>query len=216
MEEKREERDGAAGARRLIHIPIIHTLEDMGNLSEAVQRATASRLGAKAWRQKLRAIDQRWSEIERVVERSGLSFDKVRLYQDGLPVCGREREIVEELAGKGSRNHRLLVRLIEKGAILMGTESSELLREEYENIRQSLSPPGRRPVSKAGTLGTGEAETLLKRRDRFIAARINATLRGGETGILFLGMLHSLQGLLDEDIRVTMPALDAPGGKGTE
>jgi hypothetical protein len=46
------------------------------------------------------------------------------------------------------------------------------------------------------------SEELLKKRDRFIARRINSTLRPGETGILFLGMLHSLAALLDEDIRV--------------
>jgi hypothetical protein len=46
---------------------------------------------------------------------------------------------------------------------------------------------------------------LLKKRDRYIAGRINTTLGKGETGILFLGMFHSLQGLLDRNIRVIYP-----------
>jgi hypothetical protein len=202
-----EDKQAAAGHRTLIHIPIVHTREDMGNLNEAVQIATVQQLGVKAWRHKLRAIDERWTDIEQVVEQPGLSFDKVRLYQDGLPVCGREVEIIKELANKGSRNHRLLLRLIENGASVMGTESSELLREEYENVVQSLGSRRARSIPGARGLPVRGDEPLLKRRDRFIAARINETLRSGETGILFLGMLHSVEGLLDEDIRVIHPTL---------
>ena len=46
---------------------------------------------------------------------------------------------------------------------------------------------------------------MLKKRDRYIAGRINSTLGKGETGILFLGMLHSLKDLLDRDIHVICP-----------
>jgi hypothetical protein len=49
------------------------------------------------------------------------------------------------------------------------------------------------------------SDRLLKERDRHIAQRINTTLGAGETGILFLGMLHNLEGLLDQDIRVIYP-----------
>ncbi|MFH1293180.1 MAG: hypothetical protein ABIJ44_03520, partial [Pseudomonadota bacterium] len=51
----------------------------------------------------------------------------------------------------------------------------------------------------------GVGDSLLKRRDQYIAARINGTLLVGETGILFLGMLHSLGNWLDKDIRVRYP-----------
>ncbi len=36
-------------------------------------------------------------------------------------MCGREAEIVRDLAEAGSRNHRLLVRLDQRGTILKGT-----------------------------------------------------------------------------------------------
>jgi transcriptional regulator with GAF, ATPase, and Fis domain len=42
----------------------------------------------------------------------------------------------------------------------------------------------------------------LKRRDEYIACRINQTHRAGETGLVFLGMLHSLASSLDKGIRV--------------
>ncbi len=43
---------------------------------------------------------------------------------------------------------------------------------------------------------------LLKRRDRFIAQRIDATLRRGETGLLFLGALHHAVEMLPDTIKV--------------
>ena len=48
-------------------------------------------------------------------------------------------------------------------------------------------------------------EALLDKRDGYIAARINATLATGETGILFLGMLHAVNRRLDPDVRVVYP-----------
>ncbi len=204
-----EEADKCDGAendpRTLIHIGIVHTEADMGALSESIQRATLQRLSVKAWRRKLRAIDKRWTEIEEIVERLPLPRGKVRLYQDGLPVCGRELEIVEELANQGSRNHRLLLRLIEKGAVIMGTESPDLLLEEYERVKQALVLQNVRRGGGSEILQSGRGDSLLDRRNRFIADRINTTLCAGETGVLFLGMLHSLENLLDKDIKVIYP-----------
>jgi len=48
-------------------------------------------------------------------------------------------------------------------------------------------------------------DALLAQRDRYIANRIDSTLVAGESGILFLGMLHSLSTLLAKDIRLVFP-----------
>ena len=153
---------------------------------------------------KTAAIDLIWTEIEAAIDALALSFDRVRLYQDGLPVCGREAEIVTELAQAGSRNHQLLLRLMAQGAVLMGTESGDLLVQEYQLAKQSLTT---RPPRAAGLAASRRAssEALLQRRDQFIAQRINETLKTGETGILFLGMLHSLERYLHPDIKVIYP-----------
>jgi hypothetical protein len=130
----------------------------------------------------------------------------VRVYQDGLPVCGREREIASELAGAGSRNHKLLLTLQARGAILMGTESPELLIEEYQLATAAFASGAsvRTEVRQKQLRGT-----LLEKRDRYIAERINGTLLAGETGILFMGMLHEVTRFLDPDILVVHP-LRAP------
>jgi hypothetical protein len=191
-------------SRTLIYLPIIHTQADMGALKESVARATLEKMGRAGLSHKTAAIDKVWTEIERGIDALALSFDRVRLYQDGLPVCGREGEIVTELAQAGSRNHQLLLRLMARGAVLMGTESADLLVQEYQLAKQSLTA---RPPRAAGVTAPRRAlsDALLKRRDQFIAQRINDTLKPGETGILFLGMFHSLERYLHQDVEVIYP-----------
>ena len=191
--------------RTLIYIPIVHTPADMGALSESVRLATFRKVGATGWKRKLNLIDKIWTTTELAIDDLDLPYKTVRLYQDGLPVCGREAELVTELAKSGSRNHRLLLRLIERGASIVGTESLELLVEEYELAKQTMAAGG--SLKSAGMKAHQKAlsDSLLKRRDRFIADRINTTLDNGETGILFLGMLHSLENRLDKDIHVIYP-----------
>ena len=191
-------------SRTLIYCPIIHTQADMGALKDPVSRTTREKLGRAGLPRHLAAIDQRWTQIEQVLHSLPLSFNRVRLYQDGLPVCGREAEIVRKLARDGNRNHQLLEHLMSQGGILMGTESSDLLVQEYQLASQSFI--GRQPRA-AGIQAQRRAlsQTLLTQRDQFIARRINETLKPGETGILFLGMLHSVERYLDRDIKVLYP-----------
>lgn len=188
--------------RRLVHIPVIHTLADMGALGVSVHRAKVSALGRQALARHAAVVEKMWEEIERVVGNLHVSPGRVRVYQDGLPVCGHEKEIVSELAQAGNRNHRLLLRLQARGAILMGTESPELLVEEYQLAGAALSAEGtaQEKVSRKRLL-----DTLLDRRDRYIADCINATLGAGETGILFIGMLHQVVKYLAPDIDVVHP-----------
>lgn len=200
--------------RTLIYIPIIHDQADMGNLRESVRQATLRKLGEKTWRRKVKLVDQIWTEAETIIDNLRLSFDKVRVYQDGLPVCGREIDIVTDLAKAGSRNHRLLLRILEKGATVMGTESAELLVEEYQLSKSILNARNSKKTPKIDECRKALSESLLERRDRYVADRINTTLREGETGILFLGLLHNLEKRFDKDIKLIFPmkwAMDKEG-----
>jgi hypothetical protein len=191
-------------SRTLIYFPIVHTQADMGALQESVARATLEKTGRAGLARKTAAIDRTWTAIEAAIEALPVSFDRVRLYQDGLPVCGREEQIVTELAQAGSRNHQILLGLMARGATLMGTESGDLLVQEYQLARQSLTT---RPPRAAAVAASRRAlsQALLQRRDHFIAQRINDTLKDGETGILFLGMLHSAARHLQPDVQVIYP-----------
>ena len=203
-------RPDVTATRALIYIPIIHTQADMGALAPAVRRMTIQKLGRQAWTRNVDVIGRLWEEIHRTVEGLELTCEKVRLYQDGLPRCGREAEIVTDLAGAGSRNHQLLLMLMKKGATLMGTESPELLLEEYRLVQQILAVKDPEAAARIEGRQQARSRSLLARRDQYIALRVNESLRPGETGLLFLGMLHSLDSVLAEDIRVTYPIRRPP------
>jgi len=186
-------------ARRiLILVPIIHTQADMGALGTHIRRQLIKTFGERWWQSNLGTVDRVWDEIEASVNDLDLPYKQLRIYQDGLPVCGRELDIVRELAAAGSRNHRLLLELNRRGAAIMGTESGELLVEEYSRIRGLLESPGQ-PSPHQDVKASGAR--LIEKRDRFIAARIDATLGPDEIGMLFLGMLHSIAPLLAKDIK---------------
>ena len=191
--------------RSLIHLPIIHTQADMGALRGAIKEMTIRKLGRAGWERNVHVIDEIWTRIEEAIDSWALPWERVRLYQDGLPVCGREMEILTDLAKAGSRNHRLLLRLRERGAILMGTESADLLVREYKLVKELVGEEGSAKSARLEARYQTQSRALLKQRDQAIAERINTTLRRGETGLLFLGMLHSLEGWLDPDIHLTHP-----------
>ena len=192
-------------SRTLLYIPIIHSQSDMGVLNESIRKVTLQKLGERVWRRKISLIRQFWSDIERTLKTLPLAYDLTRIYQDGLPICGKELDIVTELAKKGSPNHQILVRLMEKGATIMGTESAELLIEEYHLIKRILETGDVKEAIAIETRQKAASDLLLKKRDEFIAARIDKTLHPGETGILFLGMLHNVARCLPEDIIVNYP-----------
>ena len=179
--------------RRLYYFPIIHTPSDMGALGEAIRKVHVKKAGNQAWRQHLQLVDRLWTQIEECIANLPLPFSRLRLYQDGLPECGREHEIVRELAQAGSRNHRLLLDLQGKGAILMGTEAPHLLREEYKQTSQDIVAARGSPRARRHERDEKAAlrESLLQQRDQHIATRINRTLQAGETGLLFqIGRAH--------------------------
>ena len=200
--------------RRLIYVPIVHSEVDFGSLTHDLRKRYIDRFGLSGWRQRIRGVDALWQEIRTKVMALEIDFHKLKVYQDGLPVCGKELEIVEDLARQGSKNYQLLVELAERGAMIMGTEDAQLLVEEYLRLRDGLegdgetrdrvSPPAGAPAC-AGTADrrAGSVEDTLSCRDLYIAKRIRETLGEGELGLLFIGLLHRVDEKLNQDMEVT-------------
>lgn len=179
----------------------------MGELGHSVQRIKIEKYGADRPREQAAAIDRMWAELRTTVEAWDLEWPSVRLYQDGLPVCGREAPIVEELAKAGSANHQLLLSLMAKGAALMGTEAPDLLLEEYRLARLIYAAGDASTAARLEATYRTQSLSLLARRDRYIATRINGTLLPGEVGLLFLGLLHRVESTLADDICVRRPRM---------
>jgi len=190
--------------RRLIHVPIVHSQADLGPIQERVRQAYIEKGGEEAWRASREALAEFWNAMEIAMDRLSVDYTKLRLYQDGLPVCGLEEKIVRDLAQQGGVNYRILLKLMGRGAKIEGTEDPDLLRKEYELIMAGVR-------TGAGSLGAdadkdgnaGLLRDLLDRRDRFVAQRIDKTLQVGETGILFLGALHHAAAMLPDTTQVT-------------
>jgi hypothetical protein len=216
--------------KRVILIPVIHDLADLGSLADSVRAHYTQRLGPAAWEQRQRAVAKLWGDIRRGLDALRLDWPRARIYQDGLPICGKEEQITRELAGAGSLNHQLVLELMHKGATLVGTEDPQLLIREYQLQREQLAAAagGAKPSAATGdpipAAPPGDsnpspapaAAELLSARDRFIAQRIAATLADDETGLLFLGAAHRIDGLLRaQGIEVAALGKGLGGGLGS-
>jgi hypothetical protein len=179
--------------KRVLLVPVLHNAAELGSLAAPVEAHYRQRLGPAAWTERERVVRRLWDDARRALAALPLDYARVRIYQDGLPVCGREMEIVRELAAAGSLNHQVVLELIGRGAMLMGTEDPQLLIREYELQRRRLGAAS--PAAAPAAAGPAEAAALLAARDRFIAERIAATLGQDETGIVFLGAAHRLDAL---------------------
>lgn len=197
--------------RTLIVIPIIHTEKDMGSLLHQIKREYVQRFGHEKWLEHLKSIDQLWTGILQMLTLLELPYPSVRLYQDGLPVCGKESEIVQDVASQGSINHQLLNELMKRGSKLEGTEDAKLLLQEYQFHQSALRDAPTGPSHERAEL----SKRLLMERDQFIAHRINTTLLIGEIGLSFLGLAHTIEPLLQADILVQhlLPSLKEKSGQ---
>ncbi len=177
--------------KNLIYIPIVHTEIDLGSMSEFAKKEYLARYGEGKWEEHIRIINETWNGLRGKIFSLNLPFKKLKIYQDGLPVCGRELEIVREVAGMGSPNHKIILELAEKGARLEGTEDKELLIQEYNNLKRvyELADTAQRTAFMQNYKKT--ASELIAKRDKFIAERVESTLAEHEIGLLFIGLEHA-------------------------
>ena len=175
----------------------------MGTVAEPHKKEFTDQFGVCVWNEHIKAVDEMWEGIRGRLCKLDVDHSRMRIYQDGLPLCGREMDIVRDVAAQGSQNHRIVLSLVKRGASLEGTEDVQLLLKEYhciQAINNELEPTEKQ--KKVQSL-TAKRKLLLRQRDRFIAQRIDETLKEGETGVLFAGMAHQIDKYLPKDINVS-------------
>jgi len=191
--------------RKLLIVPIFHTNTDMGSFKERVDKIGEKKFGEIEWRVHKEKIEKFWEELDRMVEKRVKNIDigKLKIYQDSQVVNGPiGTKIVKEIAEKGSRNHQLILKLINKGAVLMKTESFEALKEEYFLIKAMITAKNPIDAEQAAIAYEKRKGDLLRKRDKYIARNIDKTLKEGETGILFIGGAHRVEDELPSSISV--------------
>jgi RNase P subunit RPR2 len=185
--------------RRLKYVPIIHTGVEMGSMYGTLKDEYIRRFGTQKWEEHNSIIEDFWQGIRNKVFDLNLDYPNTRLYQDGLPVCGKEMDLVQELVKMGSRNHQILMELIQLGAKLEGTEDPKLLLEEYDYLKKASADLNKKQVERRYQR---LAKSILQKRDVYIGQRIDKTLREGETGLLFIGITHRVNEKLPKDIEI--------------
>jgi hypothetical protein len=187
--------------RKLYVIPIIHMSSDMGSIASTLDDRAMTNLMPELWQRRKEIVSAFWDSISRFLD--ALDVNGFKVYQDGLVADGEEGlRIVRESVSQGSKNYEIVGRFLERGAVLVKTESLSLVKQEYNYITKmtrSKSAKEREVAALRYKLARGK---LLKQRDEFIAGRINETLAEGETGILFIGAYHDVVHRLAPDIKV--------------
>ena len=191
-----------AETKGLIYVPVLHTQREAAAISAAAKGGAPARDGNIPPAERKEAVADMWSGISRKLEETNIPPRAFRIYQDALPVCGMERSIVEKLAAKGSPNHRLVLELLNKEARLEGTEHPDLLVEEYDSLSKLLLNSGPKDNPAALAQYRAESNRLMEKRDVFIAERIRSTIQPGETPLVFMGVRHKLEKLLEADFVV--------------
>jgi hypothetical protein len=187
--------------RTLLCVPIIHTSADLGSLAPEVHRRGVKNFGNDAWEAHLGTIDAFWDALDAYFDSIPVAGAKV--FQDGMIADGElGLRIIQEVEKAGSKNHRLVSKLLQRGAILMRTEDFALVKKERDRLLKIIQ--AKTTVRKfLGLIAYKlSKKKLLRQRDESIARRINQTLGEGETGILFIGAYHTIMPRLARDILI--------------
>ena len=187
--------------RQLYYVPVIHTSADLGTMGKAVSERGEAGLGVEPWQEHLRVVNGFWDAIARYFR--SLDVAGMKLYQDGMVAEGDVGvTIVAAGAAAGSKNYLLVQDLMNRDAILVKTEDFHLVKEELDRLVQVTSAQTATQKLVALAKYRMVRDRLLRKRDRFIAARIAESLGSGETGILFIGAYHRVRAELPKDIAV--------------
>ncbi len=187
--------------RTLLYVPIIHMNADLGSLAENATARGISELGKERWDRYKETISIFWDSLIRYFDT--IDVTGFRLYQDGMIAGGDiARMLIEAAMKSGSKNYKLLMRLVLRGANIELTEDLSLVKEERDHLFKLAGAKTIPEKLTAYLKYRMVKDRLLTKRDRFIAERINKTLREGETGVLLIGAYHNVAPLLDKDIVV--------------
>ena len=189
--------------RKLIYVPIIHSVADMGTMGDELKRKSVSGLGENVWQKHTETVAGYWEAIESYFENGDLYVKGIKIYQDGMFVDGEMAlKLIRDGVKSGSKNSEIVATLISCGAILMKTEDFKMVKDEYDGLQLIIK--SKTNIQKLIQLLRYKMmkPILLRRRDRFIAATIDQTLEQDETGILFIGAYHNVMKCLPKDITV--------------
>lgn len=189
--------------RTLIYVPIIHSGPDMGSMAEELTKKGIDEFGGDFWEKHVDTVNKYWEVIEHCCDSIDFNGKQVTIYQDGMVADGEiALKIVEDSVKAGSKNYEIVAKLLKKGGAIVKTEELNLVRREVDMLK-SMPTTGSIIVKIFRLLlFKWRRAKLLKQRDRYIAKRIDDTLRPEEVGIIFIGAFHNVIDKLPHDVNV--------------
>jgi len=187
--------------RTLIYVPVIHTSPDLGSMAKEVAKRGVTGLGEELWKKHRKTVEGFWDVISDYFD--SMDVNGMKIYQDGM-VAEDEvgKKIAEDTAKAGSKNYQLILRLLERGAILMKTEDFKLVKKEYDRLHAITQAKSSARKIIAFIKYKLIKAVLLNKRDIFIAKRIDQTLNADEKAILFIGAFHNIKKRFPKNIQV--------------
>ncbi len=187
--------------RTLIYVPVIHTSADLGSIAKEVAKRGIRDLGQELWEKHRRTVEGFWDVVSDYFD--SIDVKDMKIYQDGM-VAEDEvgKKIVEDTAKAGSKNYQLILKLLDRGAVLVKTEDFKLVKKEYDRLLSITQAKSITQKIIAFIKYKLVKTVLLNRRDTFIAKRIDQTLKNGEKAILFVGAFHNIKKRLPKDILI--------------
>jgi len=170
----------------LFQARVIHSPEDFGDSKESAIANLIQKIGKQQSEQILANIAEVWEKVKSITLQLGLYDMPLDIFLDGLDINTLDVPgKVRKLATDGVTMYVIAAELQTANAIVYGTESHELLMEE----RITGTDPEK-------------AQTLLAKRDRFIARRITEVMSPERMGFLIIGREHDVPEHLSDDFLV--------------
>jgi hypothetical protein len=187
--------------RTLIYVPVIHTSADLGSIAKEVAKRGITDLGQELWEEHRKTVEGFWNVVSDYFD--SIDIKGMKIYQDGM-VAEDEvgKKIAEDTAKAGSKNYQLILKLLDRGAVLVKTEDFKLVKKEYDRLLSITQAKSITQKIIAFIKYKLVKTVLLNRRDTFIAKRIDQTLKNGEKAILFVGAFHNIKKRLPKDILI--------------
>ena len=178
--------------RTLIYVPVIHTSADLGSMAKDISKRGIRDLGEEIWTKHRKTVDGFWDTISEYFD--SIDVNGMKIYQDGM-VAEDEvgKQIAEDTAKAGSKNYQLILKLLDRGAVLVKTEDFKLVKKEYDRLHAIMQAESITQKIIAFIKYKVVKAILLNRRDTFIANRIEQTLKADEKAILFIGAFHNIK-----------------------
>ena len=184
-------------------IPIVHSEKEMGSLKSDISDMIDRKFGKEKRDQHRKDVALFWDNLRTIINAvlANLDGTAIRIYQDGIPIGG---EIGAKLVAMGAQdgipNHQIVLSIIEHGGVLEKTENPALLKEEYEIIKAVVNA---KTDSEREALSEKHKHRLYEltiERDKYIAQRIEESLKDGQYGMLFIGATHNVAQYMNPDI----------------